>query len=657
MATTRTARVGLAASLLTATLLVAIALVPLPADAAFSGTNGEIFYGGGNVTAAALDGSTRVVSATDVFNIDVSPDGERVILMTFEFPTSRVQVVPVSGGTPETVAEVEAFGKPDISWSPDASRFVIADGERVTVYDADGSNPRVLLDRDTDSDLNAVEDVVWSTNGSVYTLAGGAVYRSDPDTAEREVFVHLMSHVTYTNRGIDSSPDGTELLVSCAERGDPTRPEPELCIHDADDYSLIRTIDTSDRGVLPEYAAFSPDGTRIAFNGADENDGFRHNLYTINTDGTGLVLLVSSSSVEQAVWAVESGTATTPPTEPPGEPTPTGGPLPPGGFDGDPATTERADFADPVDYAVAVSVARFDDAGGTRAAEHVVVSRDDAFADSLVGAALTGNAPLLFTQTNALPPATAAEIDRVLGDGGRVYLLGGIAAVSAEVATQLSMTHEVVRLEGPSRVETSVRVAQEVLALGTDSGVVAVARADSPADNPTAAWADSVSAGAWTAAEQVPTVVTQTVGVHPAVAAFLAEVEPDWTFLLGGEAALSRAVYDGVPNPARFAGSNRAETAQVIDEFLIPDTANRRLVVINGYRPDGWLFGLPAGGLAADAGAAIALAQDPLPPETAEMACDPDTVDVLLAGAATILTSTTAEALEATGACPPPDTE
>nr|MBA2578776.1 cell wall-binding repeat-containing protein [Euzebyaceae bacterium] len=117
------------------------------------------------------------------------------------------------------------------------------------------------------------------------------------------------------------------------------------------------------------------------------------------------------------------------------------GPDTPAHLDGDPATTERLDERDVTAAAVAASQRRFAAAGEDgRHAAHVVVGRDDHFADSHAGTALTGDGPLLYTARTALTDATGGEIDRLLGpSGGRVYLLGGTAAIDQGVAGALAV--------------------------------------------------------------------------------------------------------------------------------------------------------------------------------------------------------------------------
>src|SRR5680860_1333222 len=89
-------------------------------------------------------------------------------------------------------------------------------------------------------------------------------------------------------------------------------------------------------------------------------------------------------------------------------------------------------------------------------------------------------------------------------------------------------------LAGASRVETSVAVARETLRVNPDAPDLVIARADAPASNPTAAWADSVTGGGWTAWTRSPIVLTPTAGIHPAVATFISNMEPSRTVLLGG---------------------------------------------------------------------------------------------------------------------------
>ena len=310
-------------------------------------------------------------------------------------------------------------------------------------------------------------------------------------------------------------------------------------------------------------------------------------------------------------------------------------------FDGDPATTERIDEPSPSDAAISMAESRFaeDQAG------YVVLSRDDNFPDSLAASALTDGGPLMFTATAALTPATRTEIDRLLPAGARIYLLGGTAAIGQAVEDELiAAGYDVVRLSGPSRIETAIAVANEVRRLNPGVTRVALARAYGTDENPTAAWADSVTGGAWAARDGVPIVVTQTDGLHDAVAAWLSAVNPVQTVLLGGLAALSATVEGSVPNPLRVSGAARDGTAAAIATTLMgaPTSGPRRFTLVNAYALDGWAYGLAAGGLAAGADAPVLVVHpDSVPPDTASLlgSCGAPEVDVLLIGGEVVISA------------------
>ncbi len=327
-------------------------------------------------------------------------------------------------------------------------------------------------------------------------------------------------------------------------------------------------------------------------------------------------------------------------------------------FDGDPATTERLDVADPTSGAIRMSQVRF----AAETAPYAVLSRNDDFADSLAGAPLTGKGPMLLTSPDALAPATLDELLRVLPDGGTLYALGGPVAISEVVVGQLTDAGlRVTRLAGTSRVETAVRVAEQVRQFNPDSSWVALARSEGPADNPSAGWADSVTGGAWAAAFPTPVLVTPTDSLHPAVDAALRVWGPERTILFGGATALSDSVAAAVPNPQRVAGAERSGTAFEIAERLWGSTG--RYLLINGYAADGWAYGLPAAGLAADLRAPLLLAdQTSIPQPTLSrlgLGCGSGqpVVDVLVVGGRAALGEEIAVAADQQdgGACPQPD--
>lgn len=309
----------------------------------------------------------------------------------------------------------------------------------------------------------------------------------------------------------------------------------------------------------------------------------------------------------------------------------------PGGFDGNVRTIER--LGKTGSAAIQASQARF----GPDAAAHAMLTRDDIFVDALSGTPLAGDGPILFTPSGSLPDAVRTELQRVLPKNGTVYLLGGEdsltpAIVDAVRAAGLSP----VRLSGPSRVATATAIAGEVRRLYGDNGKVAIARAWGTAQDPNgpAAWVDSITGGAWAAANQVPVLVSASATLSPEAAAWLATDAPGSTILLGGEVSLSKAVAAAVPAPKRVSGPERTSTAAAVSQVLwqvSPASSGRRFIAIDGWARDGWQAGLAAAGLSADTGAPVLLVNaDPAvrPEATRQLlaTCGSPAVDTLMVG-------------------------
>ncbi len=248
--------------------------------------------------------------------------------------------------------------------------------------------------------------------------------------------------------------------------------------------------------------------------------------------------------------------------------------------------------------------------------DYVVLSRSDVYADSLSGAALAGGrSPILFTDgptgeepDPVLRPRTRAEIDRLLAGSGRVYLLGGTDAVSSRAEQELrGAGYNVRRLSGPTRVETSIAVAQEVVHRFGQPAVIAVASAD--------AWPDAVTGGAAAAHAGVPLVLTYRDRLPAATRGFLSRYADADHVVLGGAAAVSDPVTSTL-HARRLAGPSRAETAlAVADGFFGP--AGDAVVVAEGYGDEAWGRTLAWSPYAAERGAPQIIVGDSVPPTVA----------------------------------------
>lgn len=255
------------------------------------------------------------------------------------------------------------------------------------------------------------------------------------------------------------------------------------------------------------------------------------------------------------------------------------------------------------------------------AATHAVLARADGFADALAGSALTGHGPLLFTAGDGLDPRTAEELDRILPEGGTVYVLGGEAALGTAIVDALSASgltpH---RLAGDTRVTTALAVAEEVRRVaGGHGGTAIIARAWGEG---TSAWADSVAVGGVAADTATPILLTAGDTLSGPVADWLAQDRTAHTTVVGGGAAVDDAVLAALPSPVRVAGPDRAGTAAAIAE-LYPtrrDHSADGFHLVDGWDEMGWAHGLVAAGLAADTDAPVLFVAGDTAPEATTQA-------------------------------------
>ena len=478
-------------------------------------------------------------------------------------------------------------GGAGFAWSVDGRRFAMAGATELYLGDAAGS-PRVPVELPVERiDYTVFE---WGSDGRFYTTEG------DPGQgptlisfAEDGSDLRRYAPPPFEQGIYDSSMDVSGDASMAAYLAAPMTPAGAsvLCLHDlvADEVEALPVTPSSPftgRGF--QHPAFSPDGELLAMVDPGEEDP---EIWTYALDGDPAEpQLVGTVANVNGVSGLRLGSRAG--HRP--HPAATRG----GRVRRDPATTERVAAADPTQAAVLTSQARFPaGAGGfagAPAAAHVVLSRDDDFPDSLAGAALTGDGPLLFTARAALSPATQTEIQRVLAPGGTVYLLGGAAAIDPAVESALqALGYTTQRLAGPSRVETAIAVASEVRRLQPDVTEVLLARAFGAEGNPTSGWADSVTGGGYAAESGTPILITGSDSLHPAVAELLAADAPSRTVLLGGTAALSDAVQASVPNPQRVAGAERTATAAAIATELwqAPTDGPRRFVIDQRGAPAG----------------------------------------------------------------------
>lgn len=170
------------------------------------------------------------------------------------------------------------------------------------------------------------------------------------------------------------------------------------------------------------------------------------------------------------------------------------------------------------------------------AVDTVFVATGQSFPDALSGvpAAARFDAPLLLTEQGSLPAPTRAALQQLTPR--RIVILGGEIAVSREVEDALeAYASDVDRLAGADRYDTGVEVAQDGF-VGARTVYVATGRN----------FPDALAGGPAAGVNGGPLLLTDPNDLPDSVASELLRLNPRRVVILGGEAAVSRAVRDEI---------------------------------------------------------------------------------------------------------------
>ncbi|WP_109471704.1 S8 family serine peptidase [Ornithinimicrobium cavernae] len=159
---------------------------------------------------------------------------------------------------------------------------------------------------------------------------------------------------------------------------------------------------------------------------------------------------------------------------------------------------------------------------------YVASGEDRSFADALAGAALAGHegVPVLLTQRDHVPATVVAALERL--DAGEVVVLGGTAAVSDAVLTELGAGR---RLSGADRYGTAAVISAQH-APGADGTLIATGQN----------WPDALTGSALAAHLGVPVNLVKHDSVPRVTGAELGRLAPAGAAVLGGTGVIAEQV-------------------------------------------------------------------------------------------------------------------
>jgi Tol biopolymer transport system component len=207
-----------------------------------------------------------------------SPDGKAIVFVSNREGRWNLFRMDADGGDVKQLTDANAFDL-NPAWSPDGKRiaFYRRQGDQATlmVIDADGTNPKELT---TDG-----WDPAWSPDAGriVFTSLRNGAYRLfviDPDGGN-------LSEITRNDNRRGSvhpaySPDGE--VIAYTDQG---RNGLEVFICDA---RGMEPKPLTNLGGVNTFAAWSPDGRRIAFHHWDVAEDRVGSLFVMNADGSDL---------------------------------------------------------------------------------------------------------------------------------------------------------------------------------------------------------------------------------------------------------------------------------------------------------------------------------------------------------------------------------
>ncbi len=265
-------------------------------------------------------------------------------------------------------------------------------------------------------------------------------------------------------------------------------------------------------------------------------------------------------------------------------------------------------------YETAVAISQ----SGWLTAQTVVLARGDSYADALTGVPLAYalDAPMLLTSKDRLSEATKAEILRL--NATKVYILGGISAVSDAVETELAgMGLEIIRLSGANRYATAALVARELAKISLPQKIVLAYALDFP---------DALAAASYAAELGYPILLVRRDVLPPETETMIGELGIEDFIVVGGTKVISETLVSSLPSAHRISGANRYETAVALAKYFHP--SSERIYLATGLN---FADAITGGALAAKTGNGMLLVQRYKIPETVKDYIDSSSCSEIIA--------------------------
>ncbi|RDY23255.1 hemagglutinin, partial [Romboutsia maritimum] len=215
---------------------------------------------------------------------------------------------------------------------------------------------------------------------------------------------------------------------------------------------------------------------------------------------------------------------------------------------------------------------------GWKSASEAVIVNESSIPDALSATpfAQAKNAPILLTQNNKLDSRTKSELKRL--GVKKVYLIGGSAVLSQDVEKQIKaegITTD--RVSGSDRYETSLELAKRLDNTKRISEIAVV--------NGDKGLADAVSVGAPAAQNNMPVILAHPTEGTKVANNFIKSKSIKKSYVIGGEAVVSKSIENSLPNAKRIGGATRNDTnAKVVEEFYKSSSLKNVYVAKDGMK-------------------------------------------------------------------------